>query len=63
MSPIRNLNEMEQHDGNNQEINFGGPHELVVMLNGEELYRGEVGKAHSLHIHTAPKGEGVDDGE
>jgi hypothetical protein len=58
--PFRDLNNMETHDGTNQKISFGGPYELRVMLNGEDLYRGEVGKAHDLHISYVPTGETED---
>ena len=55
--PIRDLNESESHDGTHQKIDFGGPYHLRVMLNGEDLYRGEVGKHHDLYIAFEPLGE------
>lgn len=61
--PFRNLNDMEEHDGTNQKIDFGGPYEIRVMLNGDDLYRGEVGKAHTLYVSMIPKGKDVEDPE
>lgn len=55
--PFRDLNEMDKHDGTNQRIDFGGPFDLVVNLNGTELYRGQVTKADSLYLSYAPRGE------
>lgn len=54
---FRDLNNSESHDGTHQKIDFGGPYELRVMLNGEDLFRGEVGKSHDLHIAYEPIGE------
>lgn len=54
---FRDLNNPNQHDGINQKISFGGPYEIRVMLNGETLYRGEVGMNHELHVSYCPTGE------
>lgn len=54
--PFRDLNTPEKHDGTNQKISFGGPYDLRVMLNGKDLYRGEVEKHHDLYIMYAPTG-------
>jgi len=57
MSPIRDMNDMGSHDGTNQQINFGGPYDLRVMLNGDDLGRVEVKKGDTLYVSYAPTGE------
>lgn len=58
--PFRNLNEPETHDGTNHKLSFGGPYHLYVSLNGETLYRGEIGKGDELRISMTPMGETED---
>lgn len=55
--PMRNLNDMAQHDGTQQKLSFGGPYHLYISLNGETLYRGEVSKSHDLYVAFEPLGD------
>lgn len=59
--PFHYLNDMEQHDGTNLRYDFGGPYYIRLMLNGTELYRGQVGKDYTLYLSLVPKGEDEDD--
>lgn len=54
---FRNMNEPDQHDGTRHEWNFGGPFEVVIRVNGEQVYAGEPRKGDRLMAHFKPKGE------
>lgn len=55
--PFRDLNQMENHDGTNHRVSFGGSFDVYLSLNGDELYRGEVMKGDELYLTLTPKGE------